>query len=596
MNTLANSTLGRTFLGLAIFCMAILILLLGKPLLAPIALSFILAFVLTPVVRRLEYFGIGRLASVLLIVVSLTVVTVLLGAQLISQLNALVTELPQHREEIESKLASFRTGPDSPITQVVDLFNQLLGNAEFLASAEVASDVQRVAIVDEKSPIPWIASAPKLIADIIEPLASIVVVIVLVVYILISREDLRNRFFAVIGNRHLTSITTIVNESSSRMGNYLLGLVGVNFGFALCFGIVLYLLDVPYSAVWSAVTFVFRFVPLLGSFVSMLLPVSVSLLFMPGWLVPIFVIAFYLTLELITANLLEPWLFGKSVGMNPFALLIAIMFWTWAWGPIGLMMATPLTLILATLGRHIPYLRSFDFLLSDARPMPAHLVYFQRLLANDMGEAETLLRSVFAKRGLPFVVDKIGIRSMTHSDRELRSKEISTELHGLVGQRNDALLWKIVTDSEFNTVPKTDKAALEHDATNSTNVLIQKAFGISLGGERTNIALRVVAISCPKLELSLGHSLSPATSKLIAKEDFSVVVISALPTNPLEVIEAFARRLRSDGFTGWIAVGNWRVKSLDSTARRRLKEAGVDYASHRLHSLCRILKYAEMSN
>lgn len=586
MNTLASSSLGRVFFGLAIFCMVIAIVLLGKPLLAPIALSFILAFVLTPLVRRLESMGLGRLISVLLIVISLTVLTVFLGTQLISQLNALVTELPHHQGEIEEKLASFRTGPNSSITQLVEFSKQLLGNVESLASAEAENNVQRVVIVDEKSPIPWIDTAPKLIADIIEPIASAIVVIVLVVYILISREDLRNRFFALIGNRHLTSITTIVNESSSRMGNYLLGLVCVNFGFAVCFGLTLYFLNVPYAAVWSAVTFVFRFIPLLGSFVSMLLPVSVSLLFMPGWFVPLAVVVLYLTLELVTANVLEPWLFGKSVGMNPFALLLAIMFWTWAWGPIGLVMATPLSLILATLGRHLPYLRSFDFMLSDARPLAAHLVYFQRLLANDMGEAESLLLSIISKRGLPFVVDKIAIRSMAHSDRELKSKEISSELHRLVGQRNDALLWKIIAD--FKTKISGQKV--------QRKVVVQKAFGISLGGERTDVALRAVELSCPELDLSLGHSLSLETAKRIVVGDFSIVVISALPANPWAVIESFTKRLRKEGFTGWIAVGCWRMKSFDHVVRLQLKEAGIDYASHRLHSLCRILSYANDSS
>ena len=123
---------------------------------------------------------------------------------------------------------------------------------------------------------------------------------------------------------------------------------------------------------------------------------------------------------------------GKSVGMNPFALLIAIMFWTWAWGPIGLLMATPLSLILATLGRHLPYLKSVDFLLSDERPLAAHLVYFQRLLANDISEAEALLNSIQLKRGLPFVVDMVAIRSMAHSDRELKAKKVTSELHNLV--------------------------------------------------------------------------------------------------------------------------------------------------------------------
>ena len=154
MNALASSALGRTFFALSIFCMAIAIILLGKPLLAPLSLSFILAFVLTPVVRRLETIGLGRLTSVLLIVISLTLALIVLGSQLVSQLNALVTELPQHKQEIEAKLASFRTGPNTAFSEIIDLSKQVLGNFESLGDSQGATDIQRVAIVDEKSPIP----------------------------------------------------------------------------------------------------------------------------------------------------------------------------------------------------------------------------------------------------------------------------------------------------------------------------------------------------------------------------------------------------------------------------------------------------------
>jgi predicted PurR-regulated permease PerM len=499
MNLLASSTLGRAFFAIAIFCMAIAIVIIGKPLLAPLALSFIIAFVLTPIVRRLESFGIGRIASVLSIVLLLAIVSLFLGAQLLSQLNALVTELPQHRQEIEEKLSNFRTGPNTPISQVIEVAKEFLGEFGSSGTGSDLADVQRVAIVEKNSALPWVSSASNLVGGTFEPVAVVLVVVVLVVYMLISREDLRNRFLALIGNRHLTSATTIVNESSSRLGNYLLGLVAVNFAFALCFGFALYFLHVPYAAVCGTVTFVFRFVPLLGSFVSMLLPLSVSLLFMPGWSVPVSVVVIYLSLEGVTGNVLEPWLFGKSVGMNPFALLIAIMFWTWAWGALGLMMATPMSLMLATLGRHVPFLRSLDFLLSDSRPLPAHLVYFQRLLANDVSEAEALLKSIISKRGLPFVVDKVAIRSMNHSERELKGKVISNELHRLVGQRNDALLWKIM--ASMQTVPHVEKVvASGGEATDSALLKNQKAFGISLSGERTNATLRAVELTCPTIE------------------------------------------------------------------------------------------------
>ena len=580
---------------MAIFCMAIAIILVGKPLLAPLSLSFILAFVLTPVVRWLERLGVGRIMAVGLIVTLLTGLTILLGAQLASQLNHLVLELPQHKQEMETKLSGFRTGSSSTVGQIIDLSKEMLGSIDVNDPAIEPSDVQKVMVVEGNSTMPWLTSIPSIILPIVEPIASAVVVIVLVVFMLISREDLRNRFLAVFGNHHLTSITKIVNETSSRLSNYLLGLVSVNFGFAVCFGMVLFLLGVPYAAVWSAVTFVFRFVPVLGSFISMLLPLSVSLLFLPGWFVPLALVAVYLTLEVVTCNLVEPLLFGKSVGMNPFALLIAIMFWTWAWGPLGLMMATPLSLMLATLGRHLPYLRSLDFLLGDARALPAHLVYFQRLLANDINEAESLLKAISSKRGLPFVVDKIAIRSMGHADRELKSNEITSELHRQVNQRNDCLIWKLMDAANAEATKTNTEVESKESMDGAVHHKGTLAFGISLSGNRTDAALRAIEISDPKIKWTLGHRLDAKTADHILKGNYSIVLISSLPSNPWELIERFAKRLRKVGFTGWIAVGNWRMRTLPSSLRSRLKEAGVEYTSHRLHSVCRLVSYAASS-
>ncbi len=595
MNLSASNALFRTFLALSIFCMAIAITLFGKPLLAPLSLSFILAFVLTPLVRWLEKYGVGRIPAVGIIVTLLTVATVLLGAQLASQLNRLVAELPQHKQEIETKLASFRTSSNSTVGQLIDLSKEMLGKIDVSDRSGESSEVQKVVVVEGDSAMPWLTSVPSIILPIVEPIASAVAVIVLVVFMLISREDLRNRFLAIFGNSQLTSVTRIVNETSSRLSNYLLGLVAINFGFAVCFGVSLFLLGVPYAAVWGTVAFVFRFVPILGSLIAMLLPLSVSLLFLPGWMVPICVVSIYLTLELVTCNFIEPLLFGKSVGMNPFALLIAIMFWTWAWGPLGLLMSTPLSLMLATLGRHIPYLRSLDFLLGDARALPAHLVYFQRLLANDINEADALLASICSKKGLPFVVDKIAIRSMRHADHELKTNSISSEVHRQVCQRNNGLIWKIMDATNLKSMPK-DKTNDQESMPEGTPPIVgPKAYGISLGGDRTDATLRAVEIFDPKIQWSLGHSLDATTARQIVKGDYSIVLISSLPNNPWELIEAFARRLRKAGFNGWIAVGNWRVKTIDSSVRRRLKEAGVDYTSHRLHAVCRIISYATAS-
>jgi hypothetical protein len=167
-------------------------------------------------------------------------------------------------------------------------------------------------------------------------------------------------------------------------------------------------------------------------------------------------------------------------------------------------------------------------------------------------------------------------------------------MHRLVGQRNDALLWKIMGDIQKSSAAK-DEVPCVSRAECEAGSGKQKAFGISLAGERTNATLRAVELSCPNIEWFLGHSLNEGTLKKIIASGSTIVLISSLPTNPLEVIEAFSRRLRSVGYTGWIVVGNYRLKSFDSVVRKRLKDAGIDYSSHRLHAICRIINYTNES-
>ncbi len=415
--------LQKSFLIVGLFCLAVFIIVIGKPVLAPIALSVLVTFILTPVVTFAESYRLPRWLSVTMAVGAVAVVFVGLSFALVGQLHQLAIEIPTHTKEIEAKIESVRGSSGEYFQQVWATIDQT--TKSFSAAEESIGENDKYVVVQE-SKTPWVFSViPAVVLPALEPLTTFTLVLVLSVFMLFKREDLRNRFLALLGRTRLSGTTKLLSDASHRLSRYLLGLLAVNFGFAVAFTFAIYMLGIPYAAVWGTVTFFFRFVPLLGSSISMCLPLLVSIAIVPGWFAPIGVILVYLALEGITGNIIEPLLFGQSVGMNPFAILVALMFWTWAWGPLGLMLATPLSLVVVTLGRHLPCFSPLNLLFGDNRPLRPSTVLFQRLLASDLKESRAVLDRALEQYGIEYAIQFVAVGAIVHSRREHRIGNIS---------------------------------------------------------------------------------------------------------------------------------------------------------------------------
>lgn len=369
-NRKAHPSLSQAFFGFGLALMTILVLSAGKPVLMPVALSILLAFVLAPLVQVLENRRLGRIVSVGIASFIAFFFIGFASWALASQFNKLAKDLPNHEQEIRDKLSSLRMSEDSTFGRLDTMLKNLFSGAE---NSDIRLDTPSVAEPDAapksmvilKQEETSIVSTVDVLLPVVEPIATAAFVVVLVLFLLIRREDIRYRTISLLGDSALTGTTRLLQDTAARVSNYLFHLLLVNAAFGLWFAVGLYFLNVPYPPLWGVLTVFLRFIPFLGSPASVVFPLLISIATSTGWWQPLGLIVFFSVSELVTANIIEPILFGKSTGLTPIALLIAALFWAWLWGPIGLLLSTPLTVYLVVLGQHLPALRSLKVLLAE---------------------------------------------------------------------------------------------------------------------------------------------------------------------------------------------------------------------------------------
>ena len=241
-------------------------------------------------------------------------------------------------------------------------------------------------------------------------LAATGVVTVLVIFMLFERQDLRDRLIRLVGYRRVTVTTRALDEATARITRYLLMQSIINGSFGLALGIALFLLGIPYAALWGCLAAALRFIPYVGAVTAVLLPTALALAVFPGWSRALLIIAVFLALELTAYMVVEPWLYGQSAGVSPVALLVAVIFWTWLWGSVGLLLATPLTVCLIVLSKHLPSMGFLVLLMGDDPVLEPKARYYQRLLARDQDEAADIVED-YVKANDPGVRVRRGLAS-----------------------------------------------------------------------------------------------------------------------------------------------------------------------------------------
>ena len=538
--------------------------------LIPIALAVLLTFLLSPVVGALQRRGLGRVPAVLVTVALALSVLGGVGWTLTRQLVTLANELPRYSLNIHQRIADLRVaGKGGPVEKVQKTVEDVVG--EIRKTDKPGVTPQR--------PIAVVLEPPSILAHLptlLQALASAVVVTVLAIFMLLERRELRDRVILLIGYRRMTATTRALDEAGARISRYLLMQSTINGGFGVAVGLGLLLIGVPYAVIWGCLAAALRFIPYVGSFVAAFLTLALSLAVFPGWLQPALVVGLFVVLDLVIM-VIEPWLYGQSAGVSQVALLIAVIFWTWLWGPVGLLLATPLTVCLIVLGKHLPALRFIVVLMGDRPVIEVKARYYQRLLARDQDEAADIVEAYVSADGRESVYDTVLLPALYYAKQDHDRGLLNEGDAQFVGQATREILDVLAHDDPAPSERDTGDLAMTHPGTD-TRVRIAVC---PARDEADALALEMVRhLLDParyRIEVSGTGMLTAEVVAWVDRHRPALLCIGSVAPGGLSQARHLCKRLRSECPELKIVVGRWGLHDERDTDRQQLLAAGADH-------------------
>src|SRR5688572_2000438 len=389
----ASVLVGTRLLSLAVIFAA---LYWGQAVLVPLVLAALLTFLLSPLVMRLDRLRVPRAAGVLLVMALAGGLIGGVGYVVAGQLHSFAAELPTHRQNIRTKIreavAFTRGGAIENVQDTIEDISDVVEEGADPApeTRQRRGDEEPVRIAVEEPP-PLLGNAEWL-GPLFGAVGTLGLTLLLAIFMLINREDLRDRLVSLSGRPSLVVATKALADAGARISRYLAMQFVINATMGVAVGVGLYFIGVPYAALWGLAAGVLRYIPYDGPWISAFLPITVSLVTSPGWQQVVLVVGLFVALELLSNNVMEPLLYGHSVGLSSLAVIVAAIFWTWLWGPVGLVIATPITACLVVLSSYVPALDSIGRLLGQRPALKPHETLYQRLLADDVVEAGTIVK------------------------------------------------------------------------------------------------------------------------------------------------------------------------------------------------------------
>jgi predicted PurR-regulated permease PerM len=471
--------------GALLTCILVLaILYFGREVFIPLALAGLLAFLLAPAADSFENLGIGRTPSTLLVIFAAALGTAMLGWAMLGQIYNLAIELPQYRENVTEKIDALHLNSAGRLSSTVDMLTSIgkqitTGGTSALPLLPVTSPHRnRDKSVANKSlgidqakgqPVPvrveqpeesMLAIAETNIVPLIHPMTTSFIVVIFLIFILLDREDLRDRGLRLAGSEQLHATTLAISDASRRVSKYLQMQLVTNLCYGSVIGVGLWLIGVPHPFLWAVLTCVLRFVPYVGILLAAAGPLLLSIAASPDWKELIWTAGMFFVLEVIAANFIEPMLYGISTGLSAIAILIAAIFWTLLWGFPGLLLSTPLTVCLIVIGRQVPNLRYLEVLFGEeAAPLPSDRFY-QRMLVSNTREAQAILTELLKTKPREEVFDLLFVPALTMIEQARHSEQMT-------GIRAEELLQALEEMAEelANTSTNPDHSANSPEAT-----------------------------------------------------------------------------------------------------------------------------------
>ena len=551
----------------------------AQAVLVPVALAILLTFVLTPPVTWLERW-IGRFPAVLVVVTLVFSVLGLSGWGLTRQLGHLAADLPGYRANIRTKIADVRgAGKGGAVEQLQDTIEDIKGDLG--ASKLQKGPVSRPVVVAPEAASAFAGFS--WLGPIVGPLGTAGLVVALVMFMLLERRDLRDRLIGLLGHGRLASTTKAFDEAGSRVSRQLLMQSLVNLVYGVGVGIGLYFLGVPYPFVWAALGAALRFIPYVGPVLGAGAPILVSLAALEGWRGPLAVVALFLVLELFTNLVLETVLYAGAAGVSQVALLVSVAFWTWLWGPLGLLLATPLTVCLVVLGKHVPGLSFVGMLMADTPALAPEYNYYQRLLARDQSEASDLVERHIKANPPSSVYDALLLPALNYAERDrIEGRLSATEETAVIDATRELIA--DAADSIRSLSSESLSASVDGNLPGPREPL--RVLGYAANGVADEIALTMM----PHLVQDLPITIEVNATRLMASElvalvqerNVTVLCIADLPPSPPSKTRYFVKRVRAAMPEVRIIVGRWAPAALADESTRVLLDAGANHVASTL--------------
>lgn len=554
----------------------------AKPVLIPVALSILFTFLLSPIVDGLQKLRLPRVPAVILVVLLACGLVAGFGWMTVRQIVSFANEFPQYRGNIAQKIADLkRFGKGGPIGKVQQTVEEVRKQIDKQDGAKQASGPPPAPAPAAPS-IAWPSSA----AQLAELLASAGLVVILVIFMLIDRVEMRNRVIRLFGFGRMNVTTKALEEVAQRISRYLLMQFIINGTYGLAIGVSLYFVGLPYSLLWGLFAGLLRFIPYAGVWIGLFVPSALAWAVFPGWLWPLVVIGLFLTLEFIVSMILEPLLYGHSAGVSQVALLIAIAFWAWLWGPVGMIMATPMTVCLVVLGKYLPQMNFLTVLMSDEPVMQTEVTYYQRLLASDYDEAVEIVENYLEGDHLPEqVYDQVLLPALYQAKSDYRRGKLSVQDEQFVQSATNDLVDEIdIADFQRRNGHNGDGSAAPHRRSqekmknDDPSVTV---VGCPARDENDTLALRMLQRLMENVEC--GIKITPESPRLdiqrVARHNPEVICIGSVAPGGIAQTRHIAKKLRAAMPKAKIVVGRLGLANEFNEIedqRKLLQSAGAD--------------------
>jgi predicted PurR-regulated permease PerM len=563
------------------FVLAMAALYFGRQIFIPLALAVVFSFLLTPFVGLLEKCHFSRVPAVLMVLALSFALAGIVSWAVAGQLVDIMVHVPDYKDNLDTKIESLHAakgGNLSKATATVQELNRELAGVPGRISPGQSAD-KEAGTARPVRPIPVQVAAPSsnivqdlrvLLGPLAGPLETTAIVVIFTVFMLVKREDLRNRAIRLAGRGQLNLMTQALDDAGRRLSRYLLLQFLVNAGYGLLFGVALYFIGVPHALLWGVFAALLRFIPYIGTLIAAALPVALALAVFPGWRQAGITFAAFVVIELTVSNIIEPLLYGAHTGISSLAILVAAVFWATLWGPVGLILSTPLTVCLMVLGRYVPQLNFLEIVLGDEPVLPPEQQFYQRLLAMDPEEARSIAERHLKENPVESLYESVFIPALRLAEQD----------HQINGLDDDARRFLLRNTREL-IEDFGDQLADEHTAGSDDDPSRQGKF-VESNATIACIPARngpdeLVAVMLAQLLRHAGfhaHELKAGSMEemlaMVSQHQYNVVCVSSLPPFAIGQTRALCKRLQASIPGVQVIVGLWNLEGGISAARERL--------------------------